>query len=53
MHEALRRRGVGAVALSRQAWNARGCNGLVLGYGADEPGAIDAAVAEIALALAP
>ncbi|MFO1272584.1 MAG: PLP-dependent aminotransferase family protein [Rubrivivax sp.] len=50
---ALRRRGVGAEALSRQAWRARGCNGLVLGYGDDEVDAIDAAVAEVARVLAP
>ena len=40
-------RGLAAQALSRHAWQTRGLNGLLLGYGADDPQAIERAVAEI------
>jgi GntR family transcriptional regulator/MocR family aminotransferase len=42
--QALRRRGVGGEALSSRCWQATGLNGLIVGYGADEPERIDAAV---------
>lgn len=50
--ERLNRQGVGVQPLSAHTWEPRGLNGLVLGYGADEPDAIDQAVAAIAAAMA-
>lgn len=47
----LQARGIGALPLSRQRWQMGGANGLVIGYGADEAGAIDATVGDIAAAL--
>jgi GntR family transcriptional regulator/MocR family aminotransferase len=47
----LRARGVRALALSSQIWQAREANGLVVGYGADAPAAIDEAVRRIAAVL--
>jgi GntR family transcriptional regulator/MocR family aminotransferase len=46
VHE-LRRRGVGGEALSSRCWQARDRNGLVIGYGADPPERIEAAVRTI------
>ena len=40
----IREHGVMAIALSSTCWNPRPWNGLVLGYGAFAPGAIDSAV---------
>jgi GntR family transcriptional regulator/MocR family aminotransferase len=44
-------RGLGVQALSGHSWHARGLYGRLLGYGADDEAAIDAAIAEIAAAL--
>ena len=48
---ALAAQGIAAEALSRLTWQAPGLNGLLLGYGADDERAIDAAVATIASVL--
>jgi GntR family transcriptional regulator / MocR family aminotransferase len=49
---ALSERGVSCGALSQHAWQVEGCNGLVLGYGAYDEPAIEAAAATIGEVLA-
>lgn len=49
--ERLNRQGVAVQPLSAHTWEPRGLNGLLLGYGADEPDTINRAVASIAAAM--
>jgi GntR family transcriptional regulator / MocR family aminotransferase len=48
----LAERGVACGALSQHTWQVEGCNGLVLGYGAYDVAAIEAAMATIGAVLA-